>query len=55
MTAIFDRAFIALGVDAHEITSLKGRTAIYLGLIAMAATAATLIGGIASNLTAPVA
>lgn len=50
MTAIFDRAFVALGVDAHDLTSVKGRSAIYLGLMAMAAAGVTLLGGICSNL-----
>ena len=50
MTAIFDRAFVALGVDAHDLTNLKGRSAIYFGLTAMAVASATLVGGICTNL-----
>ncbi|WP_158548652.1 hypothetical protein [Parvularcula marina] len=50
MTAIFDRAFVALGVDAHDLTSVKGRSAIYLGLMAMAVACLSLVGGICSNL-----
>ncbi|WP_158548654.1 hypothetical protein [Parvularcula marina] len=50
MTAIFDRAFVALGVDAHDLTSVKGRSAIYVGLMAMAVAGVTLAGGIVTNL-----
>lgn len=50
MTALFDRAFVALGVDAQDLTSVKGRSSIYLGLMAMVVTSATLVGGIFSNL-----
>lgn len=50
MTATFDRAFIALGVDAHDLTSVKGRSAIYAGLMVMAVAGVTLLGGICSNL-----
>lgn len=50
MTALFDRAFIALGVDAGELTDVRGRSAIYLGLIGMTVAAATLVGGICVNI-----
>ncbi|MEM9233313.1 MAG: hypothetical protein AAGA69_03645 [Pseudomonadota bacterium] len=50
MTAIYDRVFVALGVDAHDLTSVQGRTGIYLGLTAMAVASLTLVGGICTNL-----
>lgn len=50
MTAIFDRAFVALGVDAQDLMSVKGRSSIYFGLMAMVVTSATLVGGIFTNL-----
>lgn len=50
MTAIFDRAFVAIGVDAQDLTSLKGRSAIYVGLMGMAVASLTLVGGICTNL-----
>ena len=50
MTATFDRAFVALGVDAQDLMTVKGRSAIYFGLIGMAMASATLVAGICSNL-----
>lgn len=50
MTALFDRAFVALGVDAQELTGVKGRSALYLGLVALAAANTVLLGGICRNL-----
>lgn len=55
MTNAFDRFFVTIGVDAQELADVKGRSAIYAGLVVFALTSSALVFGIAQNLTTPVA
>lgn len=55
MTRTIDLLWIALGVNAEELTALKGRGVIYLGLGLMALASSVLVAGIASNLAGMVA
>ncbi|WP_158548656.1 hypothetical protein [Parvularcula marina] len=50
MTRTFDRAFVAMGVDAKDLTAMRGRSVIYAGLIMMAAGALLLGAAIISNI-----
>lgn len=53
MTAAFDRLFVILGVDARELADVKGRSAIYAGLVVIAAVSSALVFGIVENVTTP--
>lgn len=52
MTRSFDRAFVAMGVDAEDLSRVRGRTVIYVGLTLMAAGTLALVAGILTNLSA---
>ena len=49
MTSGFDRAFIAMGVDADELSHVRGRSILYAGLTIMALAGLGLIAGIVLN------
>ena len=54
MTKMIDHFWIARGLSREELTAIKGRTAAYLGLMAMGLTSLALTVGIVSNVAATV-
>lgn len=52
MTTTFDRFFVSRGVEARDLTAMKGRAFFYAAFTAMGGTGIALIAGILSNLAA---
>lgn len=50
MTRTFDRAFVAMGVNADDLSRVRGRKIIYLGLSLMVLGTLALGAAIVSNL-----
>ena len=49
MTALIDRFWIGLGVNAEELEAMTARRALYVGMITMTVAASCVVGGIATN------
>jgi len=50
MTATIDRFWISRGIEATELTAVKGRAAFYAAFAAMGVTGLGLVAGIIGNL-----
>lgn len=50
MTKVMDQFWIGLGVEKRELLAIKGRSALYAGLVMIAGTSVMLTAGIVLNL-----
>ena len=51
MTKVIDGFWIELGVSKRELLAIKGRSALYAGLVMIAGASVVLAAGIIANLT----